>query len=151
MARYGVNSSDTNTAGDTLGYYAAPATTPGRATMYELIIGAPPTPADQASEYEVRPITNENATPGGSAVTPVPLDVGDRAALYNAVGGAITGEPTGTTSVMGFGLNQRATFRWVASPGSGFVTAAAEDNGMSLFPVATTSAHDVVWTILYEE
>ena len=151
MAKYSVSGSGTNTASDTMTYYAAPATTPGRAYLFELVMGAPPTPADQASEYEVRRITNEDATPGGTATTPTPLDPGDRAALYNAQTGAITGEPTGTTALMAFGLNQRATFRWVASPGAGFWNAAAEDNGTSLFPVATTSAHDVVQTLFYEE
>jgi len=151
MANYGVNGSGDNTAGDTIVTYAAPATTPGRATMYELIIGSAATPADQASEYEVRPITNENATPGGTAITPIPLNASDRAALYNGEGPAMSGEPTGVTSVMGFALNQRATFRWVAAPGSGFQTAAAEDNGMSVFTVATTATLDITFTVLYEE
>ncbi len=150
MAKYSVFGSGTNTAGDTLAYYVAPATTPGRAYLYELLLGAPPTPADQASEYAIYQISNEQ-TAGGGAITPTPLDPGDRAALYNAEGPTITGEPTGTLVKMTFGLNQRATFRWVASPGSGFWNAAAEDNGHSLFPIATTSAHDVVFTLLYEE
>mgnify|MGYP001569841427 CR=1 FL=1 len=97
-------------------------------------------------------MTDENATPGGTAVTPRPLHNEARAALASSVE-APTGEPTytGTINMMMIGLNQRATFRWIAAPESQFISADAEDVGFSIFTVATTSAHNINCTMFFSE
>jgi len=150
MARYSVSDEGTNTAGDTLMYFLNGATSPGRLELYDIVIGSDATPADQACDYRIHLITNEG-TAGGDTITPTPLDAESRAVLSNAEGPAITGEPTGTTVLLMIGLNQRATFRWVAAPGSEFICDAAEDNGFSLFPSSVTSAFAANFTMMYNE
>src|SRR3990167_1284761 len=117
MSSYTVVGQDTNTAATTLLYFVNTATTPVNLSLHEIIIGSDATPADNASEFVVRYVTDENATPGGTAVTPRPLRREDRAALASSVE-APTGEPTYTSTVnlLMIGLNQRATFRWIAAP-----------------------------------
>lgn len=156
MAKFSVVGQDTNTAGTTLLYFVNGASGSGvlpvNLALSEVIIGSDATPADQASEYTIRYVTDENATPGGNAVTPRPMMREGRAAMSNAVE-APTGEPTytGTVNLLMIGLNQRATFRWIAAPGSEFISADAEDEGFSVFSVGTTSAHNVNCTMIYEE
>lgn len=152
MSKYSVVGQDTNTAATTQLYVVNQATTPVNLILYEFMLGSDATPADQASEYVIRYVTDENATPGGTSLTPRPLRREDRAALATSIE-APTGEPTytGTVNLLMIGLNQRATFRWVAAPGSEFISADAEDEGFSLFTVGTSSAHNVNVTFLYEE
>lgn len=152
MSKYTVVGQDTNTASTTPLYFTNTATTPVNLKLFEFDIGTDPAPADVASEYVIRYVTDENVTPGGTAVTPRPLAREDRAALSNAVE-APTGEPTytGTINLFMLGLNQRATFRWVAMPGSEFVSADVDDEGFSLFSVGTGTAHNVNTTFFYEE
>jgi len=152
MPRYSVSTGAavTNTAAESVLYAVNSATSPTRLHMYEWGIGSDVTPADQASQYDILALTDENATPGGAAITPTPLDAEDRAA--NATGVAeSTADPTGTVILMSIGVNQRATYRWVAAPGSEFICDAAEDNGFSIETVATTSAHDVNAYIMFIE
>ncbi len=152
MAKYSVVGQDTNTGGTTLLYFVNGATSPTMLRLSEVIIGSDAAPADNASEFTIRYVTDENGTPNGNAVTPRPIIRGDRAALSNAVE-APTGEPTytGTVNLLMFGLNQRATFRWIAAPGYEFTSAAAEDEGFALFCVGTSGAVNTNCTMLYEE
>ena len=151
MAKYSVSDQGTNTAGDTMLYFVNGATSPGRLKLYDILIGSDATPADQAADYRIRLATNEDATPGGDVITPQPLDAEDRTVLSNAVGFTITGEPTGTTDLLIIALNQRASFRWVAAPGSELICDAAEDNGFAIFPESVTSAFACNLTMLYVE
>ena len=152
MPKYSVSDFGTNTAGDTMLYFVNVAgATASRLSLYELVIGSDATPADQAGDYRIHRITNEHATPGGGAITPSPLDVASRVALAEAVGFTITGEPTGTEVMLAVSLNQRATFRWVAAPGSEFVCDNAEDNGFSIFPSSVTSAFAVAISMMFDE
>ena len=152
MARYSIAGQDTGTATTTILYVVNGASAPRAIALYDILIGSDATPADQASEFAVRNVTDEHATPGGTATTPVNLVRNGPAALSNGVANP-TNEPTygDTTSFLNIALNQRATFRWVAAPGSELVCDDAEDNGWSLFVVGTTSAYNVNTTLLYEE
>jgi hypothetical protein len=102
-----------------------------RATVYDLSFGTEGTPADTSYQFLVQRTTA--AGTGGAAVTPTALDPGDPAATATSVSGstAITVEPTYTANVIPWGpmgVNQRATYRWVAAPGGEIVcpsTAAA--------------------------
>jgi len=157
MAKYAVFASATGTAGSTIAYFANPATSPARMKMFEAIIGSQATPADQAVEYQVRRVTDEAATATGSAVTPFPLDEDEPAARSNAVEAPTDTEADSTDPTFAAGaaleiaLNQRATFRWVAAPGSELICAATEDHGFGIESIATTSAHSANVTMLYEE
>lgn len=110
-----------------------------RARIYDLVIGSRAT-ADNAASYYLR-----RTTAGGSTtpITALALDPADPSAEIVAGGPAITTEPTYTagTNVLAFGLNQRATFRWVANPGAEIVIAAAVA-GVGLRPAAGSFAVD---------
>jgi len=151
MPRYSVSDFGTNTAGDTMLYFVNAITTFTRLAMYELVIGSDATPADQAADYRIHRITNEHATPGGSAITASPLANDTRVWQGTSIGFTITGEPTGTEVMLAVSLNQRATFRWVAAPGSEFTSASAEDEGFSIFPSSVTSAFAVAITMMFAE
>lgn len=152
ISKYTIVGQDTNTASTTQLYVVNQATTPVNLELHEFSIGSDATPGDQASEYVIRYVTDENATPGGTSLTPRPTMREGRAALATAIE-APTGEPTYTSTVNLYmiGLNQRVTFRWVAIPGFEFISADAEDEGFSIFTVGTTSAHNVNCSMIYTE
>jgi hypothetical protein len=52
---------------------------------------------------------------------------------------------------MELSLNQRATFRWVAAPGSEIVCAVAANNGLFLRSESSTGSYAVETTILWQE
>src|SRR3954469_15393751 len=88
-----------------------------RGKLYDFTFGTIGTPADQSYEWDISRQTA--ASTGGTTVTPLALDPADAAAF--TVG---TANPTGegtitaTSSVFYLGTNQRASYRWVAAPGS---------------------------------
>lgn len=157
MPKYSVYGSATGTAGSTIVYGVNSATAPTRLKLYEVIIGSQATPADQAVEYNIRRVTDEKTTGSGNSVTPVRLDLDDRTANMTAQEAptdpeADDSDPTYESGqVLEIALNQRATFRWIAAPGSELVADAAEDNGFGLDVAATTSAHSANATLLFEE
>ena len=131
MGRYSLDGQDTNTAGTTILYMIGDTTI--RPRVYDLILGSDATPADNAAEYVLQRISAEHGTPGGSAVTPRPLDFDDPASVVTAVE-APTGEPTYTADVivLQWAQNQRATFRWVAAPGGEIVVPALAGDGVGI-------------------
>jgi hypothetical protein len=104
--------------------------TPRRAWIYDLNVGADGTPADNAVVYKV----DQQTTVGtGTAITPAKVDQADAAALITATAN-LTAEPTVTdnTELLEIGTNQRAAFRWVASPGGELVVPATSNAGLGL-------------------
>lgn len=153
MTRYTVFLQDTNTAATTIGYFVNGATSPQNLILYEFTLDSDASPSNQGGEFQIRYVTDENATPGGTAITPFDLNRAiANTALSNAVQ-APTGEPTYTSTVImyGFALNQQATYTWKASPGSEFISADTEDVGFSLFAVSTSSAANHLVNFLYIE
>lgn len=98
--------------------------------VYDYSVGTSGTPADNSMQWEVIRMSGTVGT--STAATPSPLQVGDGAAGANA-GINYTAEQ-GTPGVVidgPFDLNMRATYRWVAAPGSelyAIQTAAASIN-----------------------
>lgn len=121
-----------------------------RQYIYDVIIGSDATPADQAASFDM-PRTTAVGTEG-AGFTPTKLDP-DIAAAAADSGNAHTVEPTETadSALMRFALNQRATFRWVAAPGSELVIPATANNGISLVRRASTSNFAMDATILFRE
>jgi hypothetical protein len=119
-----------------------------RAKVYDIIIGCAATPGDQAARYGVYRATSGAAA--GSAVTEFALDGADVAATIAALSD-LTNEPGTKTTCLDIPLNQRATFRWVAAPGSEIVIPATADNGVGIEVLATTSEHDSTVTVLWME
>ena len=126
-----------------------PGTPTLRAKLFEFMIGAGGVaPADNASKIDVARMT---ALPTGGTVTQAgnPLDPLELAS-ENKWYAANTGVGTKSTIMMSFGLNQRATFRWVAAPGKEIFTVATTLYGVGLFLVQT-SAYVCDATIYWEE
>lgn len=119
-----------------------------RARLYDLTIGSAGTPADYGVKMGVRRFTADGT---GTAQTPLPLDPGEVAAVCTAKI-TYTAEPTyDSTYLLRFGMNLRATYRWVATPGQELVALAAAGDGLGVEMVALTTSGLVDATIHYYE
>lgn len=130
MANYAVYMHRTASTTASVGTVVADATTPRRFELYDLILGSEAAAADNPFLYLLQRCT---AAGTSTAVTPIPLDPADAAAKTNA-GENHTVEPTYTAGqiLLRIGLNQRATFRWVASEGGRLVAPASSGNGIGV-------------------
>lgn len=149
MARkYSAFGSDSNTVSTTI--MSINATTTARPVVYDVIVGAEGTPADNAATYALRRFTTSNGT--GTAVTPNALDPGNPAAV-TAVSAIHTAEPTYTAgaNTLKFSLNMRATFRWVAAPGGEIILPATAQAGVGLLADQVSSAFSATAMIHFEE
>jgi hypothetical protein len=131
-----------------LGTIGADATRPRRGKWYDIVFGSEASPADNAFLYLVQRCT---ALGTSTAVTPQPLDPAD-AATESDAGENHTIEPTYTANavLLSIGLNQRATFRWVAAPGGELVYPATASNGLGV-QTPTSSAVAISSTVHYAE
>jgi hypothetical protein len=121
-----------------------------RPAVFDVLIGNAQTPADQSANVALQRFTAVGTA--GSSPTPEPLDAGERAALATA-GITHSAEPTYTANKKGLNisLNQRATFRWVASPGYEFKAPATANNGVGLVMVSATAAMILDGTLMFTE
>lgn len=101
-----------------------------RCALYEIILGASGTPQDQSGIFVLERTTD--AGTGGTTLTEEPLDPLTVAATGAAVGGTFGVVPTDGNELLQIALHQRATFRWVATPGKELISAAASANGLML-------------------
>lgn len=101
-----------------------------RFRLYDLTVGIPTAPADNAI---IGQIVRTTANGTDTAVTPLPLDPADVACVTTA-GQNNTAEPTVTagTPLLYVPFNQRATYRWVASPRGEIVVPAIASNGLAI-------------------
>lgn len=148
MAKYAVEFNRTASTTASLGSITADATRPRRGKIYDLILGSEGSAADNAFKYIVQRVT---AAGTSTAVTPFPLDPAD-AATESDAGENHTIEPTYTANavLLAIGLNQRATFRWVAAPGGELVYPATASNGFGI-QTPTSAAVAITATVHYEE
>lgn len=102
-----------------------------RPILYDVVFGCGATPADNAYRMQIGRYT---AAGTSTAVTPQALDPSDPAAIATA-GSNHTAEPTYTSGavVLDFGINQQATFRWVAPVEEGIMLPATAANGVGLY------------------
>lgn len=129
-----------------------PAVTPTvRGRIYDIVIGSSAATADQAARFKLGRTTAVGTE--GAGFVPNNLDPAGPAGAYDSGVGVFSVEPTYTSNkeLLTFALNQRATFRWVAAPGSELALAATQNNGAGLKTATSTStqAHDA--TILFYE
>ena len=110
-----------------------------RVHLYDMVLGSDATPADVAGEFIVERCTNNGTD--GTALTEVKLDPLTVAATSVALGGTFagSGEPAASDALLMIGLNQRATFRWIAAPGGELISTATADHGLELRTVAMSS------------
>lgn len=148
MANYVVQLNRTASASAALGSVGADATRPRRGKWYDVVFGSEASPADNAFLYIVQRCT---ALGTSTAVTPTALDSAD-AATESDAGENHTIEPTFTANLvlLAIPLNQRATFRWVAAPGSELVYPATASNGLGI-QTPTSSAVAISATVMYNE
>lgn len=148
MPRYVVEINDTSGASTTAGLVQAQTTGLRRFAIYDMIFGSEASPTDSVNLWVVQRITADGTNTG---VTPAPLDPADAAS--SAQGGEnCTAEPTYTanTVMLSVPLNTRATFRWVAAPGSELVAPATNENGFGIkHPTASSTA--VTATVFFQE
>ena len=99
-----------------------------RAWVYDVTFGTDGTPADNTVTY----VVNRQTTTGTrTAAVPAPLDSIDTAAGTGAgVVTTIEGTITAATQLLEIATNQRATYRWVASPGGELVVPATNAVGL---------------------
>ena len=133
-----------------VGYVLTAAADPRRFKLYELICGSEATPADNAFLWQVNRVTAIGGSTG-SAVTPVPLDYSDTIASTLVCAENLTVNPTQVPVVLTIPLNQRATFRWLAAPGSELVSSNAVDNGYSVNTPTAGGLVAVSATVLCDE
>jgi hypothetical protein len=115
---------------------------------YDVILGSEASPADNPFLWILQRCTTAGTS---TAVTPQPLDPADAATETDA-GENHTAEPTYTANqiLLAVPLNQRATFRWVAAPGSELVAPATASNGIGI-QTTTASAVAITATVLFAE
>ena len=128
---------------------ATGATTLRRAWIYDMTFGADGTPADNSMTWKV---DRQTTTGTRTAATPAPIDAGDVAALITA-GVNTTIEPTITasTQLLEIAANQRATYRWVASPGSELIVPAVNVTGLGGRAKSPAYTGTVVGSFLFFE
>jgi len=120
-----------------------------RPNLFDLVISSSGTPADNEAHLHLERYTVAGTS---TAFTPIALDPADPAALA-AVGSNHTSEPTYTANavLLSIAFNQRATFRWVAAPGSEIKSPATAANGVGLQVQTATGSQEIEATILFEE
>ena len=120
-----------------------------RVKWYDVLIGTTGTPADNAMQFDISRVT---AAGTSTAFTALPLDPADAAALTTC-GVNHTVEPTVTasSSVFNIGINQRASYRWVAAPGSELVSPATSAAGFALRALSPAYTGVTTGNILFQE
>lgn len=147
MARYAVEAN--RTASTTLSCLGitADATRPRRGKIFDIMFGSEATPADNVFLWQVHRCSDAGTSTG---VTPLPLDPADAATEADAGENHTVEGTVATGSLLSIPLNQRATYRWVAAPGSELVYPATASNGFRITtPTATAVA--ITATALFEE
>ncbi len=139
MANFAITNGSTASAGTqqatTTTYVGAllglsgPTATPRRGKIYDVLIGTNGTPADQVTEWDISRIT---ASSTATVVTPQPLDAADAAATSVATANSSTHGTITLQSAWYVGMNQRASYRWVAAPGGELVWPATSSAGFQL-------------------
>ncbi len=122
--------------------------TGGRLWIYDYIVGANGTPADQPMVYDIIRVT---ATGTGTGVTPSPLDPADVAAAALGEEDA-TVEPTTTgVPLIEIAANLRATYRWVAAPNSEIIVAATAGVGIAARVLSSGYTGAAQATVMHQE
>ena len=148
MAKLSIPLRRTASTTASVGSVTADATRPRRFRLYDVVVGSEGSPADNAFLYVFQRCT---AAGTNTSVTPRNLDPADATTELDA-GQNHTVEPTYTasTELLYIPLNQRATMRWVAAPGSELVFPATASNGYGI-QTPTSSAVVVSTTNLVDE
>ena len=101
---------------------ATGATTLRRGWIYDIMVGVDGTPADNVVNWKV---DRQTSTGTRTSHTPTGVDGGDAACLLTGgVNTTIEAIVTDQTGLVQLGVNQRASYRWVAYPGGELIVPA---------------------------
>jgi len=101
-----------------------------RGKIYDILVGTNGTPTDYAMEWDLARLT---APSTGSPASANALDPADAIMVGGAIANSTTeGTYTSSGQVWYVGVNQRASYRWVAAPGSEIVYPATSSAGVGL-------------------
>lgn len=120
-----------------------------RPAVHQLIVSSDATPADIATKFKL--LRHTAAAVGGTAITARPSDPGGTTGLCSALQGTMT-EPTYESSgEVSFGLNQRATYTWIANPGREVKSPLGTANGIGLRSISSGATPNIVATLAWDE
>lgn len=109
--------------------------TPRRYKVYDIQVGSSFAPGDTAVRFQVERVTATGSL-AGTAMTPTSIDGGDSAASSVSFTNNCTTDPTiaanNTSAIWYIAMNQRASYRWVAAPGSELVAPATQSAGLTI-------------------
>jgi hypothetical protein len=137
----------TTFAGALIGITCA-STGPRRNKIYDVLIGTNGTPADNAMEFEIARVT---AASTSTTVTVAPLDPADGAAVSTVTVNSSTSGTVTVPDLFYVGINQRASYRWVAAPGSELVAPATSSQGFQLRCRSPAYTGTATGNILFQE
>lgn len=136
MARYSLSNElagtqqAISTSYKTLVALTAATATLRRAGLYDLMIGTAGTPADNSYVFD---ISRQTAAGTSTSGTPTILDPADTAAgTVGSLNFTAEGTITAASSLFNVAINQRASYRWVAAPGSELVIPATNLAGLAV-------------------
>ena len=155
MAKYSSNNINAGTQQAISGTYktllalTAATATLKRGKVYDVLIGTNGTPADNYMEFD---ISRQTAAGTSTATTPNALDPADAASgIVGAANFTVEGTITAASSVFYLGLNQRASYRWVAAPGSELVIPATNLAGFALRARSGGYTGTATGTVMHED
>ena len=123
--------------------------TAARGWIYDIVVGSDATPADLAGQFDV---IRGTVSGTGTSITARALDPANPAATIAPEGGTFTGQTkTANSAMLSVGLNQRATFRWVAAPNGEFVIPATSDNWVGVESVGHGGTPNINCTMMWME
>jgi hypothetical protein len=146
---YASAGSYTLAASATLPVVTLVSTTAVRPRLYEFNLGSSGAPANQAARFAWNRISTTGTQ--GSGITPAPIDPGDPACVTTSGLGTFSVAPTAGTLLFQCGLNQQATYRWLANPGGELIMPATASNGIELLTPAVSSAWACEFTLYFAE
>jgi hypothetical protein len=120
-----------------------------RARVQDILLGASnvPNATDCAIQYQA---ARQTTLGTGTTATPSPLDLANAAS--DTVGTVnMTAEPTTGVNLLDIVLNQRASQRWVAAPGSELYIPATNLSGIGVRAWSTNYASFVTVAMLHED
>lgn len=148
---YSITGNTSLAASATLPALTVIGTTAVRTMVYDYILGSSGSPADAAARLTWQRCTT--AGTAGSSITPQAIDPGNPAAVTTSGLATFSVGPTLTASALlaEVGINQRATFRWIAAPGGELMIPATSANGLALMPIAVSAAFTLEATVYIAE
>jgi hypothetical protein len=149
MKNYAVPANLTTPNSATLAAMYIHSTAAVRARLFDILVGSTGAPADNAARFAINRITA--LVTGGTAVTPIPLDGSDLACISPAGYGGTGGGTLVTPALLQWGQNQRATFRWVAAPGSEICAVAGAATGLVLMNPTANATFVMEATLIFME